>query len=262
MARLVALFLLSMALIPTVASAQQSDDELARHFFETGRTYFSRAEYQQAAEAFGEAYRLSGRPALLVNQARALEAAGDLPGAIRTLEQASSELDPGDDLYPTIAPKLERLRAQQAHAEAEAAARQAQDEDAEETETEELVNESVMPSEPVEASGPGTLFWVGIGSAALGGALLVTSLITGVAAHGVYSDLEGACPGDVCPPDRAGDIDRGNALGTASTVLLFVGAVAAAAGVTLILLDGGSDEEQPEVALSVGPGAVRLDGRF
>jgi hypothetical protein len=121
------------------------------------------------------------------------------------------------------------------------------------------------PIEREAADGPGTLFWVGIGTASLGGVLLVTSLATGLAAHGVYGDLEASCPGDVCPPDRAGDIDRGNALSTASTALLFIGIAAAAVGVTLILLDGMGGEDDasaPSASIRVGPGALLLDGRF
>jgi tetratricopeptide (TPR) repeat protein len=260
MARSFALAALVVLQLPLVASAQQSDDELARHFFETGRTYFSRAQYEEAAEAFAEAYRLSGRAALLVNQARALEASGDLPGAIVALERATEELDPDDDVYPTIAPRLERLRAQQAQAEAQAAEGSAEEGTGEGAEV--TVAPVQPPEEPAADSGPGTLFWVGLGTASLGGVLLVTSLATGLAAHGVYGDLEDACPGDVCPPDRAGDIDRGNALSAVSTALLFIGVAAAAVGVTLILLDGGSDEEEPAVALRVGPGSLRVDGRF
>jgi len=258
---LFALVVLFAAQVPFSATAQegQSDDEMARHFFETGRTYFSRAQYSEAAEAFAEAYRLSGRAALLLNQARALEAAGDLSGAIASLERAEAELDHDSELYPTIAPKLERLRAQQAQQ-----ALEAPDEPTDETDDPRDEVVAPPPEEVAEDGGPGTLFWVGIGTASLGGALLVASLATGIAAHGIYGDLEESCPGDVCPPDRAGDIDRGNALSTASTALLFIGVAAAAVGVTLMILDGGSEEEDSSATarLRIGPGSVLVDGRF
>lgn len=259
------------ALAPSQASAQQSDDDLARHFFETGRTYFDRAEYTEAAEAFGEAYRLSGRAALLVNQARALEADGEVAAAIAALERAEQELDESSSLYPSIAPRLQRLRAQQEQEEQDAAIAADQAAAAERAAAEAAASADAEggtageASSDDEAGGPGTLFWVGVGTAGLGAAALITSLATGIASNGIYSDLEAACPGDICPPEYAGDIDRGNALAGASTAMLFIGVIAAAAGVTLMLLDGGSDEEDAEAAsaaLRVGPASVMVDGRF
>jgi len=250
---------------PMTAGAQQSDDDLARHFFETGRTYFDRAQYGEAAEAFAEAYRLSGRPALLVNQARALESHGDIPGAIAALEQAERELEQDSELYPSIAPRLQRLRAQATQEGQDAAEQAAEAERAAAAAAASEEANNPPPADEDSTGGPGTLFWVGVGTAGVGAAALIASLATGIAAHGVYGDLEAACPGDVCPPEYAGDIDRGSALSTASTALLFIGAIAAGAGVTLMLLDGGGDEDDataPTAALRVGPGSVLIDGRF
>src|SRR5690606_34723814 len=101
------------------ADGQARDDEMARTLFETGRAYFERAKYDEAAESFGEAYRLSGRAPLLVNQARALEAGGRFAEAIEVLEtflEVESEDITAREGVNTV---LKRLRATQAREDAE-----------------------------------------------------------------------------------------------------------------------------------------------
>jgi tetratricopeptide (TPR) repeat protein len=57
------------------AHAQLSDDERARLHFESGRSYYEQARYDDAAREFQEAFKLSGRPALLLNLSQAYERA-------------------------------------------------------------------------------------------------------------------------------------------------------------------------------------------
>ena len=94
------------------ATAQTEDEQLARQLFETGRGYFERAQYGRAAEAFGEAYRLSGRPPLLVNQARALESMGRNEEAVAILDQALTELPQDSPLRPQAESRRARLELQ------------------------------------------------------------------------------------------------------------------------------------------------------
>ncbi len=243
--------------VSSAASAQAaSDDELARNFFETGRTQFNRAEYAEAARSFASAYRLSGRPALLLNQSRALEAAGDIAAAVDTLHRAQRELPADSELRPEVEARLTRLEAQ--------LSRQQEQEGSEEQEESASASEGDEASPPPPAeTGMSPLFWGGVATAGVGAASLVVALVTGVVAHGIYGNLQQNCPGDVCTPDHAGDIDRGRTLAVASTATLIIGAIAAAAGASLIVVDAvQGDPESPAVALDVGPGAVRVHGRF
>lgn len=218
-------------------------EALARQVFETGRTYFGRAEYERAAEAFREAYRLSGRAELLVNIARSLEALGRNEEAIEALEQAIEE----DEALRSLAePRLNRLRAQlrQSQGAAEADAEGGRDE----------------TDERPAAAGPGALFWGGVASAGAGVVLVAVSIGAGVASNDIYGDLEQSCPGRVCSPDRQDDIHRGHSLAVASTTTLVIGGAAAAAGVIMMLLDPGiaaqSEEPASAVEVTAGPGAV------
>lgn len=241
------LSLLQGALAPS--GHAQVDEDLARQLFETGRAYFDRAEFDKAAEAFGEAYARSGRPALLVNQARALEALGRYDEAVALLEKASAELPADSDIRPSLETRLRRLRAQaeRAHAEGEAPAGEAAPEPAPAL--------TPSPAEPTDAEsgeGRGALFWSGAGAVGLGGASLVVALATGLRSHAIAGDLEAACPGDVCAPEYASDIEKSDRLAVASTVTLAVGVAASATGVLLMLLT--RDREDDRVELTGGPG--------
>ncbi|MEM9194287.1 MAG: hypothetical protein AAGF12_34240 [Myxococcota bacterium] len=244
-------------LLPTTSFAQEEeeevdgeDEELARQLFITGRSFFERAQYARAAEAFEEAYRLSGRAGLLVNLARAQEALGEEAEAVATLERALVDLPAEDDLRATIEPRLNRLRAQVAHEIANA----------------EPADEPVTVPEPpteVESTPPRSerndlLWWSGIGAVSVGVIALAASIGTGVASNSVHSDLEDDCPDRVCRPENADDIDRGESLAVASTVLLGVGLVASAAGVVMMILSLGGEEEAESNAVHVtgGPGTV------
>jgi hypothetical protein len=113
----------------------------------------------------------------------------------------------------------------------------------------------------VEAdAGPGLAPWIVLGAS---GALGVVALGTGLAAHGLHGDLEEDCPDGVCPADRAGSIDKGQALARASTALTFIAIAGAATGVVLFFVGGEADEED-RASLDVSPlrGGGYVQGRL
>jgi tetratricopeptide (TPR) repeat protein len=239
----------------TEASAAEPsrDDEMARTLFETGRAYFERAKCDEAAEAFGEAYRLSGRVTLLVNQARALEAAGRFDAAIVVLETFLEIEREEEAARESVNAMLRRLRA--------AASRQAAGTEAQgEQEPEEVTVELEAPLEVEAAPAPEKrslsriLGWSAISFGGLSGVL---ALGTGVAARGKLNTLESECPMDVCSPELQGAIDKGNRLAVTSTVFTFVGVAAAASGVLVLVLkkDRSDDPEATKVELTPGPAA-------
>src|SRR5882672_1355647 len=62
------------------------DDERARTHFAAGESYFEQQRFEAAAREFREAFELSGRPEMLIDQARALALSGHVDLAIEALE--------------------------------------------------------------------------------------------------------------------------------------------------------------------------------
>ena len=252
-----ALALAALSILASPASAQTDDEEMARQLFQAGRGYFERADYERASEAFAEAYRLSGRPLLLVNQARALEAMGRNEEAVEALDLALSVIPADSDTRAEVEHRRNRLAAQVARD------REATEEEPAEQPVETAApgaeNLDQAPATSAADSGRGGLFWAGVASVGVGGAALVTSLATGLASNNIESDLEASCPGGVCDPSLRGDVSRGKSLAAASTAMLFVGIGASATGVVLMLLPGGDADEEPQagdVDVVAGPGQV------
>lgn len=233
--------------VSSTASAQRGDDALARSFFESGRAYFDRAEYDEAARAFAEAYRLSHRPALLLNQARALDEADRTEEAIAILEQAEREIPQTEtQLHEEVDQRLTRLRLelerQRARQAAEVPVPAAE------------VPETVVVPEPDE---PNTSLIVGLVSGGSGVAMLAVALGTGLAANGVQDRLDSNCPNDVCPAEYADDVTHGQRLARTSTAMTFLGV--GALGVAIPFMIRGlrhGDEDEPRVALTGGPGQI------
>ncbi len=231
---------------PWPVSAQTDDDALARRLFETGRAYFERAEYEEAAESFAEAYRLSGRPSLLVNLARSQEELGQRDEAIESLTLAVEVLPADDPMHPIVVGRLERLQAEQERAAAEAESEEAQV----------LVEEATLDDD--EGADPNVMWWTGVGAISLAGASFVVALGAGTASHRIHQDLEANCPTDVCLPEFEADKDRGQALSSTATAFVVIGAAASVSGLILMLLARDRDEAEPASALEVvaGPGQV------
>jgi hypothetical protein len=70
----------------------------------------------------------------------------------------------------------------------------------------------------------------------VGVAGLVTFAVGGLMAHSTYNDLNSACNGGPCPPDKAGEISSGKTQQTLANIGLGVGIGGVAAGATLFAL--------------------------
>jgi hypothetical protein len=104
------------------------------------------------------------------------------------------------------------------------------------------------------------LFLPGALSIGGGAAVLLASLLTGLSAHGSYTQLEHDCIDNLCPSGSQGRIDNGKALAVVSTVLTGVGIVGLGVGAVLIIIannrSGGTSEVTAQAArlrLSPGP---------
>jgi hypothetical protein len=95
-----------------------------------------------------------------------------------------------------------------------------------------------------------------------GSAVLLASLITGLAAHGIYTRLERDCKNDLCPSASQSKLDSGKTLAVVSTVLTGFGIVAIGVGGALLIIaanrSGNADSDSARLRLSPGPTPLGL----
>lgn len=238
--------------LSSTALAQPSDDERARGHFNAGASYFDQRRYDLAAREFEEAFRLSDRPALLLNLSTTYERLDQLDRAAESLEQYLQR-EPTSPQRRTLEIRLEELRRQLRE---QAAAPPA-----------ETTPATPAPSAP--SSGPSGLLigsLVSLGAAAIFGGVAIG---TGLVSNDRLAQLQAECgPERMCPPGLDGVIDEGETMALVSTVFTFAGIAAAIAGATLLTLEltSGSSEQQPTARASLwgGPagGGVRFDLAF
>ena len=82
-----------------------------------------------------------------------------------------------------------------------------------------------------------------------------------------YGDLQNACPNNVCPPGKQGEVSSGRTQQTVANVGLVVGAVGVAAGATLFFLSPQTKSSAgaaagPSARLLVGPGYLGVGGNL
>jgi hypothetical protein len=100
--------------------------------------------------------------------------------------------------------------------------------------------------------------WVGLGVGAVG---LTLGAATGIIVAVKYGKLSDDCPNQECTPKHWAASDSYATLRTVSTVGFVVGAVGAAAGVTL-LLTSPKEKSAPKVGLWVAPSFAGVNGSF
>jgi hypothetical protein len=123
---------------------------------------------------------------------------------------------------------------------------------------------SVEPTMRVEADRPPARLgpYLVLGA---GGALLIGAAVTGLLAQSAADELEDNCDQNGCDPSLETTRDRGEALETATNVLLGVGAAAVVAGgVWWLLQSASAPDERASAAFGCGPTgcAVSYRGRF
>lgn len=238
----------------SVVLAQESDEDIARAHFASGRAYYDQGRYEDSARMFLEAYEISPRPELLENASRAYERALMFDEAIQMLEQIlrdHADYPQAGTLRERIT-NLERLR-ERLHGQ------QGGNTDA--------TPDTAPTAEPTPSGdgGGGGISIPGIAVLAAGGAIGIGAIIMGAVSHTMYEDLQTVCSAGVCPAERQGDIDTGNALALTSTIFTFVSIAAIGVGIVLLIVDtGGGGGEQARLELVPGPGqaGVALRGSF
>jgi tetratricopeptide (TPR) repeat protein len=249
------------------AQAQATDDERGRTHFEAGRSYYEQARYDDAAREFQEAFQLSGRAALLLNLSQSYERGLHFDQAIAELQHYLQMVPDAPD-RKTLEERIHRLEDLRTRLQTQPQAAGGQ---AMAPQPAPGVAPAAGQPAAAEAAGPAAAEqpshersrlalpgWVLVGS---GGAVLIGSLVTGLMADSKHSALSRDCNSSAgCTQS---DIDSGKTLSVVSTVLMFVGVVAAGVGATLLVLDAGDHPQEKPAAgaharLSSGPTPLGL----
>ena len=260
--------------VPTAAPVS---DAAARGRFQAGQAFYDGGRYEEALVEFQAAWQLSQRPAMLINIANAAERALRFDVAAESLRHYL-ELVPAAPERDAMERRIARSDAAMARMNpgatvttpVTAAHPTGTTTDtvtaAHPTETEPahvapppIDLTPTLPQQPPAQASEGGAPIAAIVTLSGGGALAIGALITGLLANGTYSDLEAACPGGVCPPDRASDVSAGKSMALVSTVLTGLAVVAGGVGVVLLFV-GGHDDEAPatRARLELGPGPAPL----
>ncbi len=269
------MLLVGGATIPVHASAQDDQDDAdaqARRVFRIAQAHYDNGEFEEAAEGFDEAYRLSQRPQLLYNMYIAHRDAQNLPRAADALRRFLEEVPDAPD-RDQLNSRLERM--EEALASGSSATITPEDD-------EDRIDPNAMDGDSASGASPETTEGsepdvastgdepttapaddgsgaslpvpaIIVGSAGVG--LIVAGVITGALASSAQSELEEGCPTRVgCDPALEDTLNSGQTLAVVTDVLLFTGIAAVGAGVLMFFLmrDDGESEPAP-VAVGCGP---------
>ena len=232
----------------TRAGSSEEQDALAAQYFGVAQSAFNSGEFERALGAFRESYALSQRPLLLYNIALCYHRLLQLEEALEYYRRYLVEMpDP---------PQASAVRAQIEIIEDSLASRG--NDTSGEGGAQSDGPQVVAPGEGSTADSGSGADWVPWALVGVGGAALVASVITGVAALGEQSTLDGMCDAGGCDPGFEDAQDRGRALSIATDVLWVSGAVLAAAGLVWGLIQLGSGDDVQVAAGCTSDGCAAL----
>ena len=225
------------------ADAQPVNEKAARDAFERGRVFYDAGAFDQASAAFEEAHRLSGRDQLLYNVYLAYRDANQQAKAAEALRGFLAKvpnIDNRAQLEARLAALDQGLARDRAEQEAKAAA-------AAQVRAPVVVAAeppaAAPPVEPEPAPRRSARFWAGVSLSAVGGAMMLSSIGTGVVAHNRQQKLADDCMGKVCDSTLKSTADSGKTFAHATDGLLFGGLAVAAGGAALLFLFGGLERD-------------------
>jgi tetratricopeptide (TPR) repeat protein len=253
-----------LVLACTSAVHAEEGDERARTLYDQGRALFDQGEYDHCILLWREAFELSQRAGLLFNLAEAEERAGRFEDAVSSLERylASGEAHARAN-RAAIARRVARLQ------------REAQQRPAPPPLVQPAPEPQVAPNpvppvephpqpepepQPEHEPRPRIWTWVTIGLTGLFAAAAVT---TGVLTLTRTSDLEEACGGTECSPDRQSDWDTAWALAITTDVLIGLASASAVAAILCIFLENrGHRTQEATLTPWMGAGGAGLVSTF
>jgi tetratricopeptide (TPR) repeat protein len=230
-----------------------------------GDARYAEGDYEGARQRFEEAYRLSGRPALLFNIANALERMGRYEEALFHLRRyaASAPAELRERIDKRIAYLEERIaRGEPAPGAGSASAQQAAASDGLNPQADAGPSPTPEPP-PVDH----TLRTVGYGLAGVGVAGLVVGTVFALNFDSAKKDASGQCTSSegstLCPEAARDALARQDDRSLWADVTLGAGALLLGVGAYLVI-DDATSERPTAVRVSAGPlgGSLQVVGRF
>jgi len=249
------------------ASADESSDlKRARALFTQGEAHFASGAYEEARAAYVEAYELSKRPGFHFNIGQCHRKLGQHEQAIGAFKRYLAESE-----HAPHAGEARQMIELSEQALAEDAARQPAPVTEEESPPD-LIGEPVAAPAAAPVVAPAAApqgaddrrrlrplyFWAAVG---VGGAMLVTSVVTGAMSLGRSSDFKDPAT----PREQLDDLrDSGETLRTTANLTfgLALGAGAAAAALYFFTDFSGRGSSQVSAAPTPGGAFVQIGGRF
>lgn len=247
---------------PAPASAEGR--ERARTLANKGYALFEAGKHEEALKAFEEAERSFHAPTLMLMIART-HALLNHPAEARTVYQHILDEKLANYAPPEFFDAQEKARKELAALppsdSAEAPGASPSTTPPPVTTGPEVATPvaSEVPAEEPRAS-KGSLV-PAIAAFGVAGVGLGIGAVTGLMTFSKVSDFNEACPGGQCSPSEQARLDSANTVATVSTVSFVVAGVAAAAGVTLLILRPGG-QAQEQVSVVAAPGWIGARGRF
>lgn len=240
---------------PRTAQAQNAapagSEQQARTAFESGRIHYDNGEFDAAASAFEEAYELSGREGLLYNIYLAYRDAGAEEQAAEALRSFLTRVEVIEN-RAQLESRLKALDAGIQQKRAEQAEAQRLEEQRRSQEQQKVAAAVAAPSSEFA---PKPRWWlVPVSVMGAGGALALSSVVTGVMAQNKANELEDNCPAGQCDERYRSTADSGHTLAVVTDVLLFGGLATVAVGGALLYFK--RPREAPPAAESRASAAV------
>lgn len=250
----------------------------AKKAFEAGAALYTEADYEKALEKFQEAYEISEKPLIWDSISKCHEKLGNFQDAYDAL--ALWREDAPANEHALLDKRLEKLkeRADAKRAEEEAKQRELEEAKREAEEAKRKAEEAKKaaagePAPPPEEDEGTDLLVPGVVVASVGGAALVTGVIVAAVGAGQRPDEAEACRDvggrSLCRQASQDDIEGSATLTTVGDVLWIAGAVTAAVGTSLIVIDllgeddgAAADAGIDEARLRLGPGAFVFEGTW
>lgn len=280
MGRLILGSLLVALLAPTLGWAQGSapppaGDQRARVLYENGAILYEEGRYEDAIDAWKEAYGLSDRPLFLFNIANALERIGRWDEALVYLNKyrAFAEADERTVLERRMRNIEQRLDdARDRERESDEARRQDEADRQERVEADRVEEETARAEEEAAAAGlapfegpliPGfVLISTGVGLLAVGGGLSGAAVIARTDAAALCKETGELL---LCPHTATESLGQDASLSLGSDIAFAAGAATAATGLVLVIAHiTGAPEATARVVPTAGPTGLGLGvwGRF
>ena len=254
------LFVGTLAISPASAQDAAGDGEQAggetdraRALFLRGDRLYAQGQYDEAVDAFQEAYDISGRVALKFNLANAFERLNRLEEALAALREYAPHAE--EHQRSLILTRIENLEQRLA----------AEDEARRGDETSGTTGGTATGSTGTsggststgasdEGSGASGGQIAGYAMMGVGGALIIGGVIAGVMANSAGSEAEEMCMNGFCPESAQDSVDQQKSRALAADILFAAGGAIAVTGLVLALvLRPSDDDDESDTAFSVTP---------